>query len=125
MMFQAILLLQLLLPGATTPSVPFYGPAFTLSVAPTRPTMPQGGSTEFTVYVNATENVAYTARIEGVPASVRAQIPVLHPGANKIIVSCPRNTPHGAYAIQVHVAAGQNQQTQTFALEIDPLPPAL
>ena len=123
-MLQAILLLQLLLPGAGAPSVPYYGPAFSLDVAPTRLVMPQGGSTTLTVLLKTTEAASFSLRIEGVPAAVRAEIPVLKPGANIIVLRCPLNTPSGTYAIQVTAAAGQNQQTQTFALDIQPLFPA-
>lgn len=124
-MLQAILLLQLLLPGAGAgPSVPYYGPAFSLDVAPTRLVMPQGGSTTLTVLLNTTEAASFRLRIDGVPAAVRADVPALKTGANTIVLSCPLNVPSGTYAIQVTAAAGQNQQTQTFALDIQPLFPA-
>jgi hypothetical protein len=121
-MLQAVLLLQLLLPStAALPTVPYYGPAFSVGVSPTRLVMPQGGSTTLTVLLNTSEAASFKLRIEGVPATVRASIPILKPGANIIVLRCPPNTPSGTYAIQVTAAAGQNQQTQTFALDIQPL----
>jgi hypothetical protein len=46
---------------------------------------------------------------------------LLQPGENTIVLHCAPNTPHATYALQVTVAGAQNQQTQTFALEIRPL----
>ena len=124
-MLQAILLVQLLLPSAgNLPGIPYYGPAFSLDVAPTRLVMPQGGSTVLTIFLNTTEAASFSLRVEGVPAAVRAEVPVLKTGANTVVLRCPPNTPSGVYAIQVTAAAGQNQQTQTFALDIRPLFPA-
>jgi hypothetical protein len=122
---QAVFFLQLLLPSAAVlPTVPYYGPAFSLGVSPTRLVMPQGGSTTLTVLLNTSEAASFKLRIEGVPAVVRAEIPALKPGANIIVLRCPPNTPSGTYAIQVTAAAGQNQQTQTFALDIMAATPA-
>jgi len=121
-MLQAVLFLQLLLAAATpAPSLPYYGPAFTLDVAPTRPVMRQGGSTQFSVFIRNGEPSFYHLSIAGVPASVTADVPPLQPGENTIILHCAPNTPHATYALQVTVAGAQNQQTQTFALEIRPL----
>lgn len=122
-MLQALLFLQLLLTAATPmPTAPYYGPAFTLDVAPTRPVMRQGGSTQFTVFIRNAEPSFYHLIIAGVPASVTAEVPPLQPGANTIVLHCAPNTPQATYALQVTVAGAQNQQTQTFALEIRPLP---
>ena len=121
-MLQAVLFLQLLLAAATpAPSFPYYGPAFTLDVSPTRPVMRQGGSTQFSVFLRDAEPSFYHLSIAGVPASVTADVPPLQPGENIIILHCAPNTPHATYALQVTVAGAQNQQTQTFALEIRPL----
>ena len=124
-MLQAIFLLQFLFPAtAALPALPYYGPAFGLDVTPTRLVMPQGGSTVLTVFLNTSEAASFSMRVEGVPAAVRAEVPVLKSGANTVVLRCPPNTPSGVYAIQVTAAAGQNQQTQTFALDIQPLSPA-
>ena len=124
-MLHAVLFLQLLLAVATpVPNAPYYGPAFTLDVAPTRPVMRQGGSTQFTLFIRNAEPSSYHLSIAGVPASVTAEVPPLQPGANTIVLHCAPNTPHATYALQVTVAGAQNQQTQTFALEVRPLPPA-
>ncbi len=121
-MLQAILFLQLLLAAATpAPNLPYYGPAFTLDVAPTRPVMRQGGSTQFSVFIRNAEPSFYHLIIAGVPASVTADVPPLQPGENTIVLHCAPNTPHATYALQVTVAGAQNQQTQTFALEVRPL----
>jgi uncharacterized membrane protein len=122
-MLQAVFLLQLLLPSAAVlPTVP--GPAFSLGVSSTRLVMPQGGSTTLTVLLSTSEAASFKLRIDGVPAVVTANIPALKPGANIIVLRCPPNTPSGTYAIQVTAAAGQNQQTLTFALDIMAATPA-
>jgi len=124
LMVPALFLLQLLLPSSTAPQDhPIYGPAFSLNVAPTRPAMVQGGSTAFNIFIQSSESVSFRVKIEGVPSSVTADIPQVGPGASTIVLHCPPNTPGGTYAIQVTAAAGSNQQTQTFALDIKPLHP--
>ena len=122
LMVPALFLLQVLFPGAPT-SHPIYGPAFSLDVAPTRPAMVQGGSTAFNIFIQSDEPASFRVKIEGVPSSVIADIPHVGPGASTIVLHCPPNTPSGTYAIQVTAAAGNNQQTQTFALDIKPLHP--
>lgn len=121
-LFHAIVFLQLLLPAATPfASDPYDGTAFTLDVAPTRPVMRQGGSTQLTVFIRNAGPSFYQLSIAGVPASVTADVPLLQPGENTIFLRCAPNTPHATYALQVTVAGEQNQQTQTFPLEIRPL----
>jgi hypothetical protein len=121
-LFHAIVFLQLLLPAATSaPAFPYYGPAFTLDVAPTRPLMRQGGSAQLTVFIRNADPSSYQLSIAGVPASVTAEVPPLQPGANTIVLRCAPNTPNATYALQVTVAGAQNQQTQTFPLDIKPL----
>lgn len=122
LMVPALFLLQVLFPGAPA-SHPIYGPAFSLNVAPTRPAMVQGGSTAFNIFIQSDEPASFRVKIEGVPSSVTADIPQVGPGASTIVLHCPPNTPSGTYAIQVTAAAGKNQQTQTFALDIKPLHP--
>lgn len=121
-MLHALLFLQLLLAFATpVPTAPYYGPAFTLDVAPTRPVMRQGGSAQLTVFIRNADPSSYQLNIAGVPASVTAEVPPLQPGANTIVLHCAPNTPNATYAIQVTVAGAHNQQTQTFPLEIQSL----
>lgn len=121
-MLHALLLLQLLLPTTTPmPSSSYYGPAFTLDVAPTRPVMRQGGSTQLTVFIRNAGPSFYQLSIAGVPSSVTADVPTLQPGENTIVLRCAPNTPNATYALQVTVASAQNQQTQTFPLEIKQL----
>ena len=119
-MLHALLFLQLLLAGAV-PGAPYSGSAFTLDVAPTRPVMLQGGSTQLTVFIRNADPSFYQLNIAGVPASVTADVPPLQPGANTIVLHCAPNTPNATYALQVTVAGAQNQQTQTFPLEVRPL----
>jgi hypothetical protein len=119
-----LFLLQLILPSPTvTQRQPVYNPAFALSVAPMRPAMVQGGSTAFNIFIQSGELAQFRVRIEGIPSSVTAEIPRVGPGASTIVLRCPPNTPTGTYAIQVTAAAGMNQQTQTFALDITPARP--
>ena len=116
-----VFLFQFALPPATTaPSVPFYGLDFAVRVSPTRPSMVQGGTTSFDLFIDSSRPIVFSLKLEGIPPAVRPDIPKLVPGINTITLSCPPNTPNGTYAIQVTVAGGQNQQTQTFALDITP-----
>jgi hypothetical protein len=119
----ALLVLQLAFAASQPIDHPFYGPDFSLSIPNARPGMVQGGSTSFNIVIQSGEAATFKVKVEGIPRSVTAQIPSVGPGLSTITLSCPPNTPTGTYAIQVTAAAGQNQQTQTFALDITPLHP--
>ena len=119
----ALLVLQLAFAASQPIDHPFYGPDFSLSIPNARPGMVQGGSTSFNIVIQSSEAATFKVKVEGIPRSVTAQIPSVGPGPSTITLSCPPNTPTGTYAIQVTAAAGQNQQTQTFALDIKPLHP--
>ena len=120
----ALLLLQLLFPSSAVPQErPISGAAFSLNVAPMRPSMVQGGSTAFNIFIQSSESASFRIRIEGVPSSVIADIPHVGLGTSTIVLRCLPNTPTGTYAIQVTASTGNNQQTQTFALDIKPARP--
>lgn len=123
LLIPAFFLLQLFTPVSLPPQTPFYGPAFSLAVTPTRPVMVQGGSASFTIHLAGDQPASFSVRIEGIPSSVSAEIPHVGLGSSTIVLHSLPGTPHGTYAIQVTAAAGSNQQTQTFALDIKPLHP--
>ncbi|HEX7289425.1 MAG TPA: hypothetical protein VF532_24795 [Candidatus Angelobacter sp.] len=124
LIFPSLFLLQLLAtPTPPAQSQPPYNPAFSLSVAPMRPTLVQGGSTALNIFIQGSDPASFRVRIEGIPSVVTADIPHVDLGASTIVLRCPPGTPIGTYAIQVTAAAGMNQQTQTFALDIKPVPP--
>lgn len=116
----ALLLLGMLFSPAAVPQRPAADPAFTISVPPVRPAMVQGGSTEFILIVQSSEPADFRLRIEGVPGSVVADPVRVAPGSSTIVLRCASDTPIGTYALEVTLAAGKNQQTQTFALDIKP-----
>jgi len=121
----ALFVLQLVFPASQPIDHPFFGPDFSLSIPNARPGMVQGGSTSFNIFIQSSEAATFKVKVkvEGIPRLVTAQIPSVGLGASTITLSCPPNTPTGTYAIQVTAAAGQNQQTQTFALDIKALHP--
>jgi hypothetical protein len=117
----ATLGLQALLPAqSSAPAQPFYGPAFQLSATPTRPLLEQGGSTAVTLTVVSAAPTDFKLSFAGIPSSVTASTSTARSGAQTIVFRCSPQTPPGVYALQITAAAGQNQQTLTFAFVVHP-----
>ena len=97
-------------------------PAFNVSVSPSIVTITQGAMASFTVNIVVNERPMFEFNLSGLPAGVIAQVPVGHPGANTIVLTAFNNASTGSFNVDLTVLAGNNPQTQTFMLNVKPLP---
>jgi hypothetical protein len=111
------------LPATASPQQVFPADEFALRLTPERPSMVQGGSTHFDLFIDASRPIVFSLKMEGMPPAVRPDSPKLVPGINTITLFCPPETPSGTYNVHVTILGGEKQQTQTFALEINAAAP--
>jgi hypothetical protein len=97
-------------------------PAFNVSISPSIVTVTQGAMASFTVNIVVNEKPTFYFNLSGLPGGVIAQVPVGHPGANTIVLTALANASTGSFNIDLTVLAGNNPQTQTFTLNVKPLP---
>src|ERR1041385_3172166 len=97
-------------------------PAFNVSISPSIVTVTQGSMTSFTVNIVVNERPQFDFTLSGLPGSVVAQVPAGHPGANTIVLSALPSASPGTFHVGVTVLAGNNPQTQSFILNVKPLP---
>ena len=113
--------LQVPLPAQPSAAVQsFYGPAFQLAATPTRALLEQGDSTTVTLTVVSAAPADFKLSFAGIPSSVTANTSTARRGAQAIVFHCSPQTPPGVYALQITAAAGENQQTLTFAFVVHP-----
>src|SRR6476620_4473380 len=99
-------------------------PAFNVSISPSIVTVTQGAMASFTVNIVVNERPRFDFNLSGLPSGVIAQVPVGHPGANTIVLTALPNASAGSFNVDLTVLAGNNPQTQTFMLNVKPLPVA-
>src|SRR5690348_3483107 len=97
-------------------------PAFNVSISPSIVTVTQGSMTSFTVNIVVNERPQFEFTLSGLPGGVVAQVPVGHPGANTIVLTALPAASTGSFHVGVTVLAGNNPQTQSFILNVKPLP---
>jgi hypothetical protein len=97
-------------------------PAFNVSISPSIVTVTQGAMTSFTVNIVVNERPQFEFTLSGLPGGVVAQVPVGHPGANTIVLTALPSASTGTFHAGVTVLAGNNPQTQSFILNVKPLP---
>jgi hypothetical protein len=97
-------------------------PAFNVSISPSIVTVTQGAMTSFTVNIVVNERPQFDFTLSGLPGGVVAQVPAGHPGANTIVLTALPAASTGTFHIGVTVLAGNNPQTQSFILNVKPLP---
>jgi hypothetical protein len=97
-------------------------PAFNVSISPSIVTVTQGAMTSFTVNIVVNERPQFDFTLSGLPGGVVAQVPAGHPGANTIVLTALPAASTGTFHIGVTVLAGNNPQTQSFMLNVRPLP---
>jgi hypothetical protein len=114
----AVLLLAASLPGLQAQ----VSPAFNVSIHPSIVTVTQGDMTSFTVNIVVNERPQFDFTISGLPGGVVAQVPTGHPGANTILLTALSSASTGTYNVNVTVLAGNNPQSQSFTLNVKPLP---
>ena len=97
-------------------------PAFNLSISPSIVTVTQGATTSFTVNIVVNERPQFEFTLSGLPGGVVAQVPAGHPGANTIVLTALPAASTGTFHVGVTALAGNNPQTQSFILNVKPLP---
>lgn len=97
-------------------------PAFNVSINPSIVTVTQGAMTSFTVNIVVNERPQFDFTLSGLPGGVIAQVPVGHPGANTIVLSALSAASTGTFHVGLTVLAGNNPQSQSFILNVKPLP---
>jgi hypothetical protein len=97
-------------------------PAFNVSISPSIVTVTQGAMTSFTVNIVVNERPQFEFALSGLPGGVVAQIPAGHPGANTIVLTALSSASTGTFHVGVTVLAGNNPQSQSFILNVKPLP---
>lgn len=114
--------LFIFLTGLSFPLPAQVAPAFNVSVSPSIVTVTQGAMASLTVNIVVNERPRFEFNLSGLPAGVIAQVPVGHPGANTIVLTALSNASTGSFNVDLTVLAGNNPQTQTFMLNVKPLP---
>ncbi len=97
-------------------------PSFNVSISPSIVTVTQGAMTSFNVNIVVNERPQFEFSVSGLPGGVVAQVPVGHPGANTIVLTALSSASVGTFHVGVTALAGNNPQTQSFILNVKPLP---
>jgi hypothetical protein len=100
-------------------------PAFNISIRPSIVTLTEGSMTSFTVNIQVNERPEFQFALSGLPGGVVAQIPVGRPGANTIVLSALPGASTGTFSVELTAIAGNNPQSQSFTLNVKPLPVTL
>lgn len=98
------------------------GADISLAVAPTSISLPQGGAAPVTVTLGGSDKGKIDLSLAGLPEGVRAQIPAAHQGNVTMMLAAGPTAKLGTYTIQVIAQTANNLQTNTFVLEVMPMP---
>jgi hypothetical protein len=97
-------------------------PAFNISISPSIVTVTQGSMTSLSVNIVVNERPQFEFSLSGLPGGVVAQVPAGHPGSNTIVLTALPRASTGSFHVGVTVLAGNNPQSQSFILNVKPLP---
>jgi hypothetical protein len=97
-------------------------PDFVVSVSPSIVIITQGGMASFTVNTLVNERPVFAFSLSGLPSGVIAQVPVGHAGDNTIVLTALPEAHTGTVNVTLTAQAGNNPQTQTFMLNVKPMP---
>lgn len=97
-------------------------PEFNVSIHPSIVTVTQGSMVSFTVNIVVNERPQFEFTVSGLPGGVVAQVPAGHPGANTIVLSASPSASTGTFNVHLITLAGNNPQSQSFTLNVKPLP---
>ena len=97
-------------------------PAFNVSINPSIVTVTQGSMASFTVHLEVNERPQFEFSLSGLPGGVIAQVPAGHAGNNTIVLTALPSASTGTFHVGVTALAGNNPQTQSFVLNVKPLP---
>lgn len=107
-------------------------PEFVVSINPSIVTITQGGMASFTANITINERATFEFALSGLPPGVIAQFPIGHNGANTIVLTALPNAATGSFSVDLTSLAGgfspprsgNGPQTQTFMLNVKPMPVA-
>jgi hypothetical protein len=99
-------------------------PAFNVSIDPSIVTVTQGSLTSFTLNIAVNERPKFELSVSGLPGGVVAQVPIGHHGDNTIVLTALPSASTGTFHVGVTALAGNNPQTQSFILNVRPVPVA-
>lgn len=97
-------------------------PEFNVSISPSIVTVTQGSMTSFIVNIVVNERPQFEFTVSGLPGGVVAQVTAGHPGANTIVLTALPSASIGTFNVHLTTLAGNNPQTQSFMLNVKPLP---
>jgi hypothetical protein len=97
-------------------------PAFNISISPSIVTVTQGSATSLTVNLQVNERPQFQFALSGLPGGVVAQLPVGRPGSNTIVLTALSGASTGTFNVELTALAGNNPQSQSFTLNVKPLP---
>jgi hypothetical protein len=97
-------------------------PQFNVSINPSIVTVTQGSVTSFTVNIVVNERPQFEFTVSGLPGGIVAQVSPGHPGANTIMLTALPTASTGTFNVHVTTLAGNNPQSQSFTLNVKPLP---
>jgi len=97
-------------------------PAFNISISPSIVTVTQGSATSLTVNLQVNERPQFQFSLSGLPGGVVAQVPVGRPGSNTIVLTALSGASTGTFNVELTALAGNNPQSQSFTLNVKPLP---
>ena len=97
-------------------------PAFNISVSPSIVTVTQGSTTSITVNIQVNEKPQFQLGLSGLPSGVVGQVPVGRPGSNTIVLTALSGASTGTFNVEVTALAGNNPQSQSFTLNVKPIP---
>jgi hypothetical protein len=97
-------------------------PQFNVSINPSIVTVTQGSMASFTVNIVVNERPQFEFTVSGLPGGIVAQVSPGHPGANTIMLTALPTASTGTFNVHVTALAGNNPQSQSFTLNVKPLP---
>jgi len=105
-------------------------PEFVVSINPSIVTITQGSMATFTANIVINERATFEFGLSGLPPGVIAQFPIGHNGANTIVLTALPTASTGSFSVDLTSLAGgfapprsgNVPQTQTFTLNVKPMP---
>jgi hypothetical protein len=119
-----ILAIAALMTGLESPLSAQVTPHFVVTISPSIVTVTQGGMASLTVTTVVNERPVFDFSLSGLPSGVIAQVPVGHAGDNTIVLTALAGASTGTFNVNLTAEAGNNPQTQTFVLNVKPMPVA-
>ena len=98
------------------------GTDISLAVSPTSIALPQGGAAPVTMTLGGSDTGRIDLSLEGLPEGVHAQVPAAHRGNVTVLLAAGPTARLGTFTIQVIARTPDNYQTNTFVLEVKPMP---